>query len=111
MARTIYIRCVYGMFGRRSTKYTVKYGVYIRFWPTLYIYGAYTVFLAGKYGHIRCMYTVLAIPSVVYQRWKYMCSWSMCVCMSMCACVCLGACCTSVSWGVWMEACAGNHGM
>ena len=35
LARTIYIRCLYGIFGREITKYTVIYGVYIRFWPTL----------------------------------------------------------------------------
>jgi len=35
LARTIYIRCLYGNFGREITKYTVIYGVYIRFWPTL----------------------------------------------------------------------------
>ena len=34
LARTIYIRCIYGNFGREITKYTVKYGVYIQFWPT-----------------------------------------------------------------------------
>jgi hypothetical protein len=37
LARTIYIRCVYGDFGREVTKFTVVYGVYIRFWPTLRI--------------------------------------------------------------------------
>ena len=36
LARTIYIRCIYGIFGREITKYTVIYGVYIRFWPTLH---------------------------------------------------------------------------
>jgi len=35
LARTIYIRCIYGIFGRKITKYTVVYGVYIQFWPTL----------------------------------------------------------------------------
>jgi hypothetical protein len=35
LARTICIRCVYGIFGREITKYTVIYCVYIRFWPTL----------------------------------------------------------------------------
>jgi hypothetical protein len=35
LARTIYIRCVYGMFGRENTQYMVIYGVYIRSWPTL----------------------------------------------------------------------------
>jgi len=32
----------------------------------IYIYGVYTVFLAGNhhiYGHIRCIYTVLANPN------------------------------------------------
>jgi len=37
LARTIHIRCVYSIFGREFTKYTVIYGVYIRFWPTLLI--------------------------------------------------------------------------
>jgi hypothetical protein len=37
LARTvyIYIRCKYGIFGREITKYTVIYGVYVQFWPTL----------------------------------------------------------------------------
>jgi hypothetical protein len=38
---------------------------------TIFIYGVYTVFLAGKspiYGHIRCMYTVLANPKDMHQR-------------------------------------------
>ena len=35
MARTIYVRCIYGIFGREITKYTVIYGVCIRFWPNL----------------------------------------------------------------------------
>ena len=35
LARTIYIRCIYGNLGREITKYTVIYGVYVRSWPTL----------------------------------------------------------------------------
>ena len=35
MAITIYIRCLYGVFGREITIHTVIYGVYIQFWPTL----------------------------------------------------------------------------
>ena len=40
LARTIYIytRCICGIFGRMTTKYTVIYGVYIGFWPTLLNY-------------------------------------------------------------------------
>jgi hypothetical protein len=37
LARIMYIWCIYSTFGREITKYTVKYGVYIRSWPTLYI--------------------------------------------------------------------------
>jgi hypothetical protein len=35
LARTIYIRCIYGIFGRKITEYTVYIYVHIRFWPTL----------------------------------------------------------------------------
>ena len=35
LARTINIRCIYGIFGLRITKYTVYTYVYIRSWPTL----------------------------------------------------------------------------
>ena len=35
LARTIYIRLIYAIFGREITKYTVVCGAYIRFWPTL----------------------------------------------------------------------------
>ena len=38
LARTIYIRCIYGISGREIIKYTVVYGVYTRFWPTLHMY-------------------------------------------------------------------------
>jgi len=40
LARTIHIRCIYGILGRNITKCTVIYGVYIRFWPTLLMCGA-----------------------------------------------------------------------
>ena len=36
LARTIYIRCIHGNFGREITKYTVIYGAYIRFWSNLH---------------------------------------------------------------------------
>jgi hypothetical protein len=35
LARTICVRCIYGIFGREITEYTVIYRCYIRFWPTL----------------------------------------------------------------------------
>jgi len=37
LARTIYIQCIYGIFGREITKYTIIYGAYIQFWPTLHV--------------------------------------------------------------------------
>jgi len=40
LAQTIYIRCVYGVFGRDVIKYTVIYGVDVRIWPTLCIWHA-----------------------------------------------------------------------
>jgi hypothetical protein len=38
LTRTIYIQCVYGIFGREITKNTVIYGVYMRFWQNLCMY-------------------------------------------------------------------------
>ena len=51
LARTIYIRCVYGIFGREITIHTVIYGVYIRFWPTQTINHCYAlIFLCNGQG-------------------------------------------------------------
>jgi hypothetical protein len=36
LAKTIYVRCIYGIFGRETTKDTVVYIAYTPFWPTLY---------------------------------------------------------------------------
>jgi hypothetical protein len=66
---------MYGIFGREITKYTVINSVYIRFWLALHPMHQignrhkYTVYVRyfwqGNhqiYGHIRCIYTVLANP-------------------------------------------------
>jgi hypothetical protein len=37
LVRTIHIRCIYGIIGRKITEYMVIYGVCIRFWPTLQV--------------------------------------------------------------------------
>jgi len=37
LAIAIHIRCKYGIFCRKKNKYTAIYGVYIRFWPTLWM--------------------------------------------------------------------------
>ena len=36
LARTVYIRCISGNFGREFTKHTLIYGVFTLFWPTLH---------------------------------------------------------------------------
>jgi len=41
LARTIYIRCMYGIFGREIAKYTV----YVYDWPTLYVRHAASVLM------------------------------------------------------------------
>jgi hypothetical protein len=51
LARTIYIRCTYGIFGFEIIKYTVYKYVYIRFWPTLEMHVPYNnAFLQIKGG-------------------------------------------------------------
>jgi hypothetical protein len=52
LARTIYIWFIYGGFGREISNYTVIYGVYIRFWPTLHI-----------------IYVVKRSPAAFRKRW------------------------------------------
>ena len=44
---------VYGIFGRELTKYTVIYGVYIRFWPTLLIHPPSSFAFAGRLARQR----------------------------------------------------------
>ena len=56
LAKTIHIQCIYSNFGREITKYTVIYGVYIRFWPTLHI----NIVMLGIRGEVRDM----PLPSV-----------------------------------------------
>jgi len=64
LARTIYIRFIYGIFGSEITKNTVIYGVYIRFWPTLLI-----CFLAGGWPH---MSVTIVVDSAVWSNMKHL---------------------------------------
>jgi len=57
LAKTIYIRCIYSNFGRKITKYTVIYGVYIRFWPTLHIQRMYV-----------CVYVCVRMCVIAYSH-------------------------------------------
>jgi len=54
LARTMYLRCVYGIFGWEITLNTVIYGVYL--------YGSGQPYMHG----VRCAYTVLANPTYVH---------------------------------------------
>ena len=63
LARTIYIRCTYGIFGLKITKYTVYMYVYIRFWPTL---GMWEL-LTGSVSHYKLWSTL----SPVHQLWFF----------------------------------------
>jgi hypothetical protein len=58
LARTVYIRCICVILGREITMYTVMYGVYIRFWPTLKIRLALTVHCTAR--HIELCWTMSA---------------------------------------------------
>ena len=66
LARTIYIRCTYGIFGLEITKYTVYIYVYIRFWPTLAL--CLLGFVLHPLAHLPCApsYALHTIPSTHY---------------------------------------------
>jgi len=69
LARTIYIRCTYGIFGLEITKYTVYIYTYIRFWPTL-------VMCIQACPHIHLIATLLC----VYKRVCALCVMSIQAC-------------------------------
>jgi len=50
LVRTIYIHCTNVIFDRQIPKYTVIYGVYIRFWPTLHIRFWPTLYISSLYN-------------------------------------------------------------
>ena len=62
LARTKYIRCIYGIFSRRFVKYTVIYGVYIRFWPTLLFYIGRSLPCYATNNNITNIKTLLPLP-------------------------------------------------
>jgi len=54
LATTIYVRCVYGIFGREITKYTVVYDAYTRFWPALHIHVVFMFDTLFRPGYKMC---------------------------------------------------------
>jgi len=83
LARAMHIRCVYGIFGRESTMYTVIYGVYVRFWPTLYIY----LSCFECFNMFVCECVCVFVMSVCL----FVCA-CMCACVCVRVCVCMRAC-------------------
>jgi hypothetical protein len=59
LARTRITWCTHGISDREIGKYTVIYGVCVQFWPTLCMYG---ITSRHTFGHIQCVYAVLANP-------------------------------------------------
>jgi len=75
LARTICIRCIYGIFGREITEYTVIYGADVRFWPTLGVHIPGTahadsglLFLHGS--RCSCLGPPLLPSASLPERWK-----------------------------------------
>ena len=65
----MYIRCIYGIFGREIIKYTVIYGVYIRFWPTLAIHVCLWPTLVVQHGHTYIdMVNTVCTPYIAIHR-------------------------------------------
>ena len=95
LARTIYIQCIYGIFGREITRYTVIYGVCIRFWPTLYISNVCSVSCqyqcqGRKWSFAKyCVCVVCVCARVVVCVCVFVC---VCVCVCVCACGCVCVC-------------------
>ena len=72
LARTLCIRCMYGIFGREITRYTVICGAYIWFWPTLIFLCATSAqnFLCHVYTCfcVPCLHMFLYATSAHYVR-------------------------------------------
>jgi hypothetical protein len=73
LARTIYIRFTYGIFGLEITKYTVYLYVYIRFWPTLkkrrVVMAVEQIHIVGQnriYAPYMTVYLIESLPKTPY---------------------------------------------
>jgi hypothetical protein len=74
LANPINTVCIYGFFCSDLIKYTVIYGVYIRFWPTLINFGHKTLraFHAQQYNgslwlHVRTVHTCKTVLLLVHR--------------------------------------------
>jgi hypothetical protein len=73
LARILNIRCIYDIFGRELTKYTVIYGAYTRFWPTLHIDHMSRPFCSCSHNYryhespVTCLHTSYCIGSIEHK--------------------------------------------
>ena len=98
LARTLCIRCMYGIFGREITRYTVICGAYIWFWPTLIFLCATSAqnFLCHVYTCfcVPCLHMFLYATSAHYVRHISLVCGTSVACLHVCTfCVpCLHMC-------------------
>jgi len=79
LARAIYIRCMYGICGRKITTYTVIYSVYEWFWPTLLVCIECRRFKAAlqkswEFGCLDAAQTVCLLQLQELGVWLFRCS-------------------------------------
>jgi hypothetical protein len=81
LAKTIHVRCSKGILAKNFIKYTVLYGVCVRFWPTL---------------RTSFHYQYIKIIQVHSARLACMC---VCMCVCVCVCLCVFVCVCACSFG------------
>jgi len=97
LARTVYIRCIYGIFCRELTKYTVVYGVYIRFGQPLIFCSPPIHTLTDSVSLMSTVWKVVPLSSGLLDtaasneevlRLDTVTCVCACECVSVCICVC-----------------------
>ena len=125
----LYIRCVCGISGSKTTKCTVIYGVYIRFWPALFLNHDFplpeniqkgdvtaSVGFKGHFTHTTAHFThtsrtlhaqnCTSSTQLQLQTMLTNCSCHIYVCECVCGCVCVRACmCACVCVHVFVCVC------
>jgi len=81
----MYIRCIYGILGRNITKYTVIYGEYVRFWPTL------LMFTHSRAHQVAFLWAIKGNGVMLTHTMCF------CVCACVCVCVCIYVCVSLVT--------------
>jgi len=96
-----HMRCINGIFGREIIKYTVIYGVYIRFWPTLDMSKLFERTCAESM-HATSSWKLLECDKGMGGSGYKACAFNTCVCVYVCVCMCV---CVWVWEWVWVYVC------